>query len=556
MSLRDFTPAPASPVQLPVPQTTRAYRRGQVEAGCAALCAAIYQPQPLQKAGYSDFTHPPGSSSDRALLRAFAYVEDGTAQLCFRGTQKWRNWLSNLNFRPTGKPLWRHAGFERAWRRLQPQVMTWLEQAAPRELVICGHSLGGAMAQLAAYDLAARWPVSAVVCFGAPLPGWPAFARAYNSTAVCGNRAQTLGDITTTYVFKSDLVRSLGLPLLGCKPIGTTIVIDATGRPNDRYLPWHVDALAAAHDLVLGPAEDTVSPLPWSPWLPLQPVQDKPLADGVTGPGIRSALTPLVKSVPQLQVALLGIGALIAAYFSSRYLVRDAGYHSAENRYAQALQERRLRWVPLAYLEHGQHCLALGDTTAAVVHLQAALQSAEAEAQSAGLSSPQLKQATWQPRLALAAAFAAQGEHRAVVACLGLLIDAFPPARQLQVDADGQVTPSPPLLALMRRAVACERAGLWAQAMADAASVLALKPDLRLQTYSTLRRRAQKNRGVGLLIFSAFNARSAAVQAETDRLLAARQSAFEAHMAPTCAWAHALRARAPQDKTAKNSKTG
>lgn len=89
----------------------------------------------------------------------------------------------------------RHVGFSIAWAALKTQVEDWLaealEQRAIDQIVYSGHSLGGAMAQIAAFDHArletkyekdrgiAPSLVGAVVTFGAPAVGNAEFAEEY-----------------------------------------------------------------------------------------------------------------------------------------------------------------------------------------------------------------------------------------------------------------------------------------------------------------------------------------------------------------------------------------
>lgn len=59
---------------------------------------------------------------------------------------------------------------------------TWLSSRSNHTRCgLTGHSLGGALATLAAYDIAALWPTMAVSCytFGAPRTGNRAFAVDY-----------------------------------------------------------------------------------------------------------------------------------------------------------------------------------------------------------------------------------------------------------------------------------------------------------------------------------------------------------------------------------------
>ena len=197
--------------------------------------------------------------------------------------------------------------------------------------------------------------------------------------------------------------------------------------------------------------------------------------------------------------------------------------------------------MPLAYQEHGEERLD-GDAALAVDYLRRALDTAMDDARSAGVGSPALEQFTWRPRLSLAAAHAARQDHAAAIAELDTLIDAFPPAHKVEVGPDGAFAVSPEVAALQRRAVVYETAGRYAEAMADCAKIVALKPAFSFKAFVTLRQRAQRTFGVAGVVAAAFNARSAEVDAETHRLMQQRQAAFERGMAPTWGWAHVRRA--------------
>jgi hypothetical protein len=90
------------------------------------------------------------------------------AVLVFRGTTGYRNWLLDLDVRPeridAGAIV--HRGFLEALRQIWPELQPVLERvAAP--CFFTGHSMGGALAQLAA----TRHRPRAVYCFGAPRVG-------------------------------------------------------------------------------------------------------------------------------------------------------------------------------------------------------------------------------------------------------------------------------------------------------------------------------------------------------------------------------------------------
>ncbi len=140
--------------------------------------------------------------------------------MIFRGTQTGSDWAINRSDALTGElrgeqdarhqklerdygPLLgmigdlpgRHVGFSIAWAALKDDVEDWLadalEAGAIDQIVYSGHSLGGAMAQIAAYDHAnveaklerdrgiAASHIAAVVTFGAPSVGSKLMAEDY-----------------------------------------------------------------------------------------------------------------------------------------------------------------------------------------------------------------------------------------------------------------------------------------------------------------------------------------------------------------------------------------
>ncbi len=135
--------------------------------------------------------------------QGFGFVRDGMAIIVMRGTVSKADWQGNFQDTLTsslagltapadasamallaglvGEPGW-HQGFARGWSAIGPQVETWLAglQGAS-SIVLCGHSLGGALAQIGAFEMAMRHRrVAAVVTFGAPPVGNLHFAEAYD----------------------------------------------------------------------------------------------------------------------------------------------------------------------------------------------------------------------------------------------------------------------------------------------------------------------------------------------------------------------------------------
>ncbi len=125
-------------------------------------------------------------------IHAIGCVHEGYRCLAFRGTDPHspRDWATDLNFWLSG-PLGVHRGFWTAWTQIRPSVLAWLHESRPPdrvpfELVLGGHSLGGALAQVAAFDLSERFAIAGVFTFAAPRVGALAFRNEYCRRAAAG----------------------------------------------------------------------------------------------------------------------------------------------------------------------------------------------------------------------------------------------------------------------------------------------------------------------------------------------------------------------------------
>jgi len=100
------------------------------------------------------------------------------AVVVFRGTTDLRDWLTNLRMAPEPWPQGGavHGGFARALDEVWPDVVAEV-QTLELPVFVTGHSLGGALATLAA----ARHPFAAAYTFGAPRVGNAAFYQSLRS---------------------------------------------------------------------------------------------------------------------------------------------------------------------------------------------------------------------------------------------------------------------------------------------------------------------------------------------------------------------------------------
>ncbi len=152
------------------------------------------------------------------LRNTAAIVRDcGThIMVAFRGTQSIQEWLTDAEFVPMeiyGCKI--HRGFGTAYFDLASRLQAKLEAldwSDKKPLVLTGHSLGGALALLAAFVLAKQYPlgyIAAVTTFGQPRVGNRAFVDAYDSEPSAFQ--QVLGEITQRYVNSVDVVPHLPL---------------------------------------------------------------------------------------------------------------------------------------------------------------------------------------------------------------------------------------------------------------------------------------------------------------------------------------------------------
>jgi len=145
--------------------------------------------------------------------QAFMFRKGNHIVLVFRGSQQAADWKTNFSFRlrnfavceprkddplPPGRV---HSGFQTAWESVEKRVLIQLKQWwQPNEthLWVTGHSLGGALAALAATSLDYQgYTVSGLYTFGQPRVGDWQFTRQVNAR---------MGDRMFRYVNNNDVV--------------------------------------------------------------------------------------------------------------------------------------------------------------------------------------------------------------------------------------------------------------------------------------------------------------------------------------------------------------
>ncbi|WP_424767947.1 lipase family protein [Paenibacillus sp. sgz302251] len=144
----------------------------------------------------------------------FVLTSEHASVLAFRGSGSAVDWVADFiaqqtPYRPVKNAGLTHKGFTDIYMSARNQILELVKQLPEdKPLFVTGHSLGGALATLASYDLASNTAFTSpiVYTFGAPRVGDPAFVRQYNTTIATHWRFQNEFDIVPhlpTLVYQS-----------------------------------------------------------------------------------------------------------------------------------------------------------------------------------------------------------------------------------------------------------------------------------------------------------------------------------------------------------------
>ena len=187
----------------------------------AGFSAVAYEPV-IHGAGITVLDWPPLD------LRAVVARYDDHTEIAFRGTASIEDWILDLDVRKAALAygVKVHAGFLRAAEALLPLLLAELlppalDKAAVKPLYLTGHSLGGALASLAALFLHREGlPVAAVYTFGSPRVGNREWRVIYS---------EALGECSYRVIAEGDLVPYLPGLLDGFRHVGQEIMLTPHG---------------------------------------------------------------------------------------------------------------------------------------------------------------------------------------------------------------------------------------------------------------------------------------------------------------------------------------
>ena len=114
-----------------------------------------------------------------ALVMHGKGARQGEVAVVTRGTATGHDWLSNFNCMTATGPAGHlvHAGFQEVFKSINNTINTALQGRSPSHIHCVGHSLGGAVANLNASNLARQGHGVSLYTFGAPRVGFEAMAR-------------------------------------------------------------------------------------------------------------------------------------------------------------------------------------------------------------------------------------------------------------------------------------------------------------------------------------------------------------------------------------------
>ncbi|MCY3412758.1 MAG: lipase family protein [Candidatus Heimdallarchaeota archaeon] len=140
--------------------------------------------------------------------RALAFKTEGLFVLSFRGTDSFKNVLTDLKIArekyPTRRFWFRkyrtHKGFAEAYQNIRDQIKDVVEEHVDKKdkILVTGHSLGGALATITGQDLKRTMKFKNEVIsytFGSPMVGNKHFSRMYNKKVKHSFRVVNDGDI-------------------------------------------------------------------------------------------------------------------------------------------------------------------------------------------------------------------------------------------------------------------------------------------------------------------------------------------------------------------------
>lgn len=170
---------------------------------------------------------------ENAGSMAGAFVHNNTAYIIFRGTEPtdWRDIIADINAFPTDADTKGsvHRGFKNALDYIHADILLWMRDhvATNNKIVITGHSLGGAMANIFTSRLVATglYPDITLYTYGSPRTGSVEWAKQFD-------------DINAYRIVNNNDIVCAVPPFGAYSHVGQTKYLDYYGKIHDITTPF------------------------------------------------------------------------------------------------------------------------------------------------------------------------------------------------------------------------------------------------------------------------------------------------------------------------------
>lgn len=146
-------------------------------------------------------------------INGYVLKTRGAVYVFIAGTDEFKDVITDLRVLPShfnGEPknIKVHIGFESAYRSIKDILFTHFKNEY--NIIVAGHSMGGAIATLLAYKLAKTNLNIACVTFGSPRVGNRAFTKTFNKTVANSYRLVYKNDAVTKVPYLLSWYRHVG----------------------------------------------------------------------------------------------------------------------------------------------------------------------------------------------------------------------------------------------------------------------------------------------------------------------------------------------------------
>lgn len=178
---------------------------------------------------------------------AYLLSNNDETVLVFKASKEKQDWVTNFTFllTPTinGKA---HSGFLKAYQSVDKDIVQLLlhDDYKDKPLTLCGHSLGGALAQVGAYLLVEDFPIHMVCTFGSPRAFNRKAARSFDRMLDC-----------LRFEIAGDAIARMPKPFMGYRHAGKHLFFDSSGAMHvepSKSFQWYSNALDVVDEFLTG----------------------------------------------------------------------------------------------------------------------------------------------------------------------------------------------------------------------------------------------------------------------------------------------------------------